>query len=220
MGKVSEWMKAGATGAVAGLLLNLVVGSAPASADSLMPSSAAVEGDRRVSVLSFRSVYAAFEVSYGQYETVYTVDIGGVYDVFTGSTAAQARGEVDGEEDLYYFAYGESKENQLVVNDQLNHAVLEGVVVVQHCFDKAGSDVPDPRCPVGEEIRINATFTSDQPMEKLIQRYEGGFNRVRGRIASATGAHGDQDIGPSVYGSIVENLTVRRALSVPSSSFQ
>jgi hypothetical protein len=123
----------------------------------------------------------------------------------------QARGELelDGGE-LYFFALGASPDNEVDINAALTTARVDAVITVQFCFDEEGAPVEDSRCPVGKEIKVVATFTSDQPQQVFHDTDDSGTNVLRGLLASATASHAGVNQGPSIYGEIVENHTVFR----------
>lgn len=187
--KKRSWLVA--IGGAAALLPTLVV-SSPAAADDFSTSSLTVA----------RAVYAAFE----QESTgVYSVDVGARTDVLRQVTSAQTRGELHfGIDTLYYFAYGTGSNIRLRINADDSRASLHAVIPVQYCFDVNGDEVSDPRCPVGTQVTVDASFTSSSPLTYF---YDPG-NLVRGRLAEATATQNGVSLGSAEYAEIVDNLTV------------
>lgn len=182
--------------------LALVTGAAAVISVLIVPSPA-VAGDISTSSLTIaRAVYAAFEQ---EPSGAYSIDVGARIDVLRRETTAQTRGELHfGSDSLYYFAYGTGPSVRLRINADDSWASLHAVIPVQYCFDENGDEVSDPRCPVGELVTVDASFTSSEPLTYF---YDPG-NLVRGRVAESTAVQNGVELGSAEYAEIVENLTV------------
>jgi hypothetical protein len=176
----------------------------------LQSSSQSVKPARSLGLLTW-SVFTSFET---RPSGDYAIYVSAGYDIPLSSAAAAAQGqlEVDGAEIYYVATASEDAAHaglaiHLVVDDSLAKASLPATLRVQGCTDEDGGRVTDRRCPVGQAIEVEVTWSSSNDTEQLGPPDSPGVYPGRGRKGTAYGVIGSNAYSGSTYSLIVENQT-------------
>lgn len=113
----------------------------------------------------------------------------------------------------YYAAHGSADTGHagqriaLVIDDSLAQASLHATLEIHACTDEDGDQVMDARCPVGQPVRVDISWTSNREVEQLGPPNSVEIHPGRGRQGSASGQIGSNVSVSSTYALIVESQT-------------
>lgn len=178
----------------------LVIASASSSRAATSPPGV------RVDVV--RSVSAVYEAGL---DGTYAVGISAGWDLTTHQQFATANGELaDAQGEFYYIAQTSGRDIGFRAAWDLKWARLTSRLRIVSCTDAQGAQINGARCPVGREMPITATWTSDQALKHFFDSSQAGYNFMRGRLGKSTAKFDEVPYELSEYAVLAENVLLLR----------